>query len=63
MHAYLVQCAKKSQNWFAFSTDENSETLEASAMKDGQSMLAMFLTVLYKVEGVETVTLKSDLVQ
>ena len=26
---------KKSQNWFAFSTDENSETLESSAIDDG----------------------------
>ena len=49
---------KKSQNWFAFSTDENSETLESSAMKDGRSMLAIFLTVQYKVEGIETETLK-----
>ena len=48
---------KKSQNWFAFSTDENSETLESSAIDDGRSMLAMFLTVLYKV-GLETETLK-----
>ena len=44
----------KSQNWFAFSTDENSERLESSAINDGRSMLAMFLTVLYKVEGLET---------
>ena len=56
MHAYLVQCAK-SQNWFAFSTDENSETLEGSALNDGRSMLAMFLTVPYKAEGLETETL------
>ena len=48
----------ESQNWFAFSTDENSETLESSALSDGRSMLAMFLTVLYKVEGLETETLK-----
>ena len=54
---------KKSQNWIAFSTDENSETLESSALNDGRSMLAMFLTVLYKVEGLETKTLKYDLVQ
>ena len=58
MHAYQVQCAKKSQNWFAFSTDENSETLKNSAINDGRSMLAMFLTVLYKVEGLETEILK-----
>ena len=38
---------KNSQNWLAFSTDENVETLESSAIKDGRSMLAMFLTVLY----------------
>ena len=58
MHAYLIQCAKKSQNLFAFSTDENSETLESSAIDDGRSILAMFLTVLHKVEGLETETLK-----
>ena len=52
---------KKSQNWFAFSTDENSETLESSEIKDRRSMLAMSQTVLYKVEGLETETLKSDL--
>ena len=54
---------KESQNWFAFSTDENSETLESSAINDGRSMLAMFLTVLYKVEGIETEILQYDLVQ
>ena len=70
MWAFIPQCGmqggacisstvhKKSQNWFAFSTDENSETLESSAINDGRSMLAMFLTVLYKVEGLETETLK-----
>ena len=57
MHAYEVQCAK-SHSIFAFSTDENSETLERSALNDGRSVLAMFLTVLYKVEGLETETLK-----
>ena len=49
---------KKSQNWFEFSTGENSETLESSAINDGRSMLEMFLTVLYKVEGLETETFK-----
>ena len=49
---------KKSQNWFAFSTDENSEKLERPAINDGRLMLAVFLTVLYKVEGLETETLK-----
>ena len=49
---------KKSQNWFAFSTDEVSETLESSAINDGRSMLAMFLTVLYNLEGLETEILK-----
>ena len=44
--------------WFAFSTDENSETLESSALNDGRTILAMSLTVLYKVEGLETETLK-----
>ena len=42
---------KKSPNWFAFSTDEKSETLESSAINDWRSMLAMFLTVPHKVEG------------
>ena len=37
---------KYSQNWFAFSTNVNTETLENSAINDGRSMLAMFLTVL-----------------
>ena len=55
----LIQySAKKSQNWFAFSTDENSETLESTAINDRRSMLAMFLTVLYKVEALETEILK-----
>ena len=54
---------KESQNWFAFSADENSESLESSAINDGRSMLAMFLAVLYKVEGLETETLRLDLVQ
>ena len=49
---------KKSQNWLTFSTDEYSETLVSSAINDGRSMLAMFLTVLYKVEGIETKILK-----
>ena len=49
---------KKSQNWLAMSTDKNSETLESSALNDGRPMLAMFPTVLYKVEGIETETLK-----
>ena len=54
---------KKSLNWLAFSTDENSETMESSALDDGRSMFAMFLAVLYKVEGLETETLKLDFVQ
>ena len=49
---------KKSQYWISYSTDDNSETLESSSINDGLSMLAMFLTVLYKVEGLETETLK-----
>ena len=46
---------KKSQYWFAFSTDENSETLESSAINDRRIML---LAVLFKVEGLDTETLK-----
>ena len=45
-----ITVRKKSQNWFEFSTDENSETLESSTINDGRSMLAMFLTVLYNHE-------------
>ena len=55
MHAYLVQCAKSHSTGSPF---QKIETLENSAMNDGRSMLAMFLTVLYKVEGLETETLK-----
>ena len=54
----IITVRKKSQSWFTFSTDENYETLECSAVNDGRSMLAMFLTALYKVEGLETETLK-----
>ena len=49
---------KKSQNWLAFSTDENSETLENSAINNGRSMSAMLPTVLYEVEGLQTETLE-----
>ena len=48
---------KNLQYWFAFSIDENSETLERSSINDGRSMLAIFLTFLYMVEGFETETL------
>ena len=63
VHAYLVQCQKISQNWFAFSTDEDSETLKSSAINNGQSMLATFLTVLYVIEGLKTEMLQQDLMQ
>ena len=53
-----ITLRKKSQNWFAFSTDENPETLQSSAINDWRSMLAMFLTILYKVEGLDTEALK-----
>ena len=43
-----------SQYWLTFSTDENSETLESSAINYERSMLAMHLTVLDRVEGLET---------
>ena len=51
-------CAQKSQNWFGYSTDENSKTFKCSAIYDRWSMLAMFQTVLHVVEGLETETLK-----
>ena len=54
----LINYSAQKVTELASSTDENSETLESSAINDGRSMLAMFLTVLYKVEGLETETLK-----
>ena len=56
--ACLSSTMHNSQNWFASSADENSETMESSAINDGRSMLAMFLTVLHKIVGLETETLK-----
>ena len=41
---------KESHYWLTFSTDENIGTLEGSAINDGRSMLAMFLTVLYEAK-------------
>ena len=60
MHAYLLQCAKSHRTGLHF---QQMITLESSAINDGRSMLAMFLTLLYEVEGLETETLKYDLVQ
>ena len=57
MHAYLLQLAKSHRTGLHFQ-QMKTETLESSAINDGRSMLAMFLTVLYKVEGFETETLK-----
>ena len=54
MHAYLIQCAKRNRSGLPFHQIK-TETLEGSATNDGRSML---LTVLYKVEGLETETLK-----
>ena len=34
-----ITARKKSQTWFAFSTDENPEILESSAINDGRSIL------------------------
>ena len=49
---------KESQYLFAFSTDDIIETLDSSAITDRQSIIAMFLTVLYIIDGLETETLK-----
>ena len=54
----IYYSAKKVTELVTFSTDENSETPESSAINDGRSIFAMSLTVLYKVEGLETETLK-----
>ena len=55
MHPYVVQCAKIRCTGSPF---QQMKTLESSALNDGRSMLAMYLTVLHKVDGLETETLK-----
>ena len=55
MHDYLDQFSKSHCTGSHF---QQMETLESSAINDTRSMLAMFLTVLYKVQGLETETLK-----
>ena len=62
MHFYLVQCAKSHSTGSPFQ-QMKTDTLVCSAVNDGRSMLAMFHTVLHKVEGLETETLKQDLMQ
>ena len=54
VHAIFSAVGEKSQYRFSFSTDENSETLESLTLNDGLSLLAMFLSVHYKVKGLET---------
>ena len=54
VHAFLVQCAKSHRTGSPF---HQMKTLESSAINDGLSMLAMFLTVLYELEGLETESL------
>ena len=57
VHAYLLQCAKSHRIGLHFQQMKTLK-LESSAINDGRSMLAMFLTVLYEVDGLETETLK-----
>ena len=57
MHAYLLQCAKSHRTGLYFQ-QMKTETPESSAINDGRPILAMFLTVLYKLEDLETETLK-----
>ena len=52
-HAYLAQCAKSHSTGSPFQ-QMKTETLESLAINVGRSMLAMFLTVLYMVEDLET---------
>ena len=59
----IIINAQKSQHWFPFTTYENYDTLECPAVNDGRSVLATFLTVLHRVEGLETETLRHDLMQ
>ena len=57
VHIYAVKCANVTVLVCLFK-DENSEKLECSAINDTRSVLDMFLTDLYVVEGLETETLK-----
>ena len=54
----MYYSAQKVREMVCISTDENSQTLESSAINDGRLMLAMCLIVMYMVEGLETETLK-----
>ena len=60
MNAYLVQCTKSHSTGSLFQQMLHSETLEGSAINNGQSMLAMLPTVLHNVEGLEIETLKCN---
>ena len=55
MHAFLVQCTKSHSTGLPFH-QMKTMTLESSAINDGRSTLAIFIAVLYKVEGLETET-------
>ena len=57
MHAYLVQYSKSHSTGSSIQ-QMKTETLRTSAMNNGWSILDMFLTVLYMVEGLETEMLK-----
>ena len=57
VRCYVVKCANVTVLVCLF-TDENSEKLEFSAINDRRSVLDIFLTYLYVVEGLETETLK-----
>ena len=57
VHDYLVQYAKSHSTGSPFQ-HMKTETLESSAINYGRSILAMFQTVLYAVEGLEIETLK-----
>ena len=54
----IYNSAQKVTELVCIFNSENSETPEGSAINDGRSMFAMLITVLYKVEGLETETLK-----
>ena len=58
MHAILAQCARSHRTGLPFQQMKTLKHRESSAINDGRSVLVMFLTVMYKVEGLETETLK-----
>ena len=60
---HIQFCEQYYTRLVAFSTVVHSDNLESSAINDGRSIFAMYLSVLHVVEGLETETMKKDLMQ